>query len=227
VSRCWCVLVFVLLGGCYPVGELQTARVVKPQHARWAIGVRGDTGSAAPDLGVRFGIAPRVDVGVRVTVAAAEAGAKLAVVDEQAVAISIAPAVMLARDLDLYRVWDDEKDQNAVDATALVFRVPLFIGVRVTETVEPWIAPALHIVDYRGSGSGFGPGSTVWAFGGSFGLDLIAGAVIIQPQLSIYIPVAGPELDLPLMDGGDKLRLSMGDRRFAFSFNFYFGKGDQ
>jgi hypothetical protein len=222
VNRWWCLLVLTVVSGCYPVIELQRPRVVKPGDVRVAVGTRWQTvgpygGPGIPHLPVaemslRIGVASDIDVGLRYTTAALEAGPKVMLHDTSDAAVAIAPALTLAGDADGVPTFGGPPVRGAMVA---MLRLPVFLSIRVGEHMEPWIAPSLHTGTYVDERFG-----ALLAFGCVAGVDLILSrSTTVQPQVGALVTVAGPGP----VDGEDR-RLTRGDYRFTAALNVFLGR---
>lgn len=223
VRCCWnLAFVSVLLAGCYPVSELQTARVVEAGRVRVGVGTRWQTvgphGRAEQptwfiaDLGLRLGLGKGVDVGLRLTGAYLGADTKLQLYDAPDLTVALAPALALTADSDVPsgQLWSGARSEGLA-----VLRVPLFVSTRASDHVELWIAPSLHTGIYVENAPG-----PMLAFACVFGVDIrLSPGFTLQPQVGTLFSVAGPGP----VEGLDR-RLSRGDQRVTAAINIFLGR---
>lgn len=229
------VVVGMLVGvvGCYPVGELQGPTVLQPGQLRvgMSAALTNFPGHAdvnprvvpTTEFGLRLGLIDRVDLGVRVTPASAEAGVKLQLVraDELGeVDVSLAPAAIYATDFDVIEEFLDDRSTRPRRVTVLAARMPVFLGLRAGRGAEPWIAVTPHVGSRRPGDHG----TLFLALGGSVGIDLRGegSSTVVQPQLSVLVPLAGSEAESDTTAGP---RLGAGDPRVMIQLNVFFDTG--
>lgn len=226
-------VVSVWLGGCYPVGELQGPRVLSPGQVRFAMAgaatnFPGGTTKAArgvltTELGLRVGVTDGVDVGLRLTPMAIEVGAKVALVRAREpgdIDVSIAPALIAASDQDADEIFE-EYDSVPQAVGIVASRTPLFVGLRASPRVEPWIAVTPHV----GTRHTQTDQELFFALGASLGVDLHAkhSSIVFQPQVSVLFPMTGPSR----APGAEfDTRLAPNDTRVMFQLNLFFDSGD-
>ena len=98
-----------------------------------------------PDVALRFGLADRVDLGLRLRMKAVEIGPKIQLVRD-AVEVSIAPAFLAAADEDHTFDETTTPDDNV---SVIASRTSVYVGTNAAEPVSAFIAPTLDVGQRR------------------------------------------------------------------------------
>src|SRR5687768_526581 len=123
------LLVMMVAAGCYPTTRMQTPRTTPPGRIHGAFGSaaareRRVGVSYAPDVALRIGVHERADLSLRLRPLEAEVGAKVQLLRDD-VEFSIAPAVVIARDMD---IEFDEATTAGDNVSVLAGRASLYAG---------------------------------------------------------------------------------------------------
>lgn len=144
-ARC---LLAVLLAGCYPVTGLQGPRTTPAGRLHGAVAFAvSPTGNPnpTPDVSLRYGLSDRVDVGMRMRMAAFEAGPKIQLVRDD-VEVSFAPVLLVASDQDgLF----DETTTIEDNVKVVAERTSVYVGSSMDRDFAAFVAPTLDVGERR------------------------------------------------------------------------------